>query len=364
MPEFTGPEAAADAVWHALKAAVSSTLDGHVTIALSAGIDSTAIATAAVAAELDVAAVTWSFVDTPEADESRWAARTASHLGLALVDVEIDAAAMIPEEGVVTLPFSPLANIFQGAWDRTAQVATGMGRPGIATGVGGEQLFMISSSPAADLLGRGRPVDAVRCVRRNRRSSWPMALRRDLVGPLLRPMLRRRFARRLELPAWLAERHVASWRRLQTVTERIADLTNGMIEWTTQHDEYMFAPLGARAVEPLLTPDLIEVALRVPPWMLIGGGRDKRILRDALLGRIPDDVVELPKFDPSPAARTAIRARRDALLSLTRSMRLSDAGYVDERRLQEYVLEFMDGQHHNMDFWNTLTLEDWLRRWH
>ena len=122
-------------------------------------------------------------------------------------------------------------------------------------------------------------------------------------------------------------------------------------------------PQGVEPSHPLLDRRLVEFALSLPSWILDDGKVNKLVLRHAMKDILPDEVVELEKISAGPIARRAIRARADILLTLTRDMRAADLGFVSEPVLAESVAGFMRGEHDDMSFWNTLTLEDWLRRW-
>jgi hypothetical protein len=144
---------------------------------------------------------------------------------------------------------------------------------------------------------------------------------------------------------------------------RLSGLTSGLI---SQLSEEMTAQVEQHGVElghPLLDRRLVEFALSLPSWLLDDGNTNKLVLRQAMRDILPDEVVELENILPGPIARHAIRARADVFLALTRDMRVADLGFVSEPTLAQHVAGFMQEEHDDMAFWNTLTLEDWLRRW-
>ena len=145
--------------------------------------------------------------------------------------------------------------------------------------------------------------------------------------------------------------------------DRLSALTDGLISQLSEEMTAQMEPHGVELSHPLLDRRIVEFALSLPSWMLDDGNLNKLVLRHAMRDILPDEVVELEKIPAGPIARRAIRARADTLLALTRDMRAADLGIVSEPVLAENVAGFMQGEHDDMTFWNTLTLEDWLRRW-
>lgn len=349
--------------------------DAPVAVTLSSGMDSTTVLAALVRNAADVTAVVWTSPDSPLVDEAYWARLTAAHFGVPLSEVELDASSLLPEEGIVTRRSTPLVNMFDSVWIETAARVAAEGRQVLFTGFSGDHLFGGRVSPAADLLVSLRVSRLLRYLR-TRRDVYPnMAalLRSEIASPLLRQLAPVRWARRRWAVPWLHPERHEQWRERQLETigpgigpgraDRLSSVTDGMIAQLSEALEFQVQPNGIELCHPLLDRRIVEFALSLPTWVLNEGHLDKMVLRHAMRGTLPDEVVELDNILPGEIARKAIRARADTLLRLTRDMRTADWKFVDEPTFAEHVAAFMRGDHDDMSFWNTLTLEDWLRRW-
>ncbi len=349
--------------------------DAPVAATLSSGMDSTTVLAALVESGADVLAVTWTSPDIPQADEAAWARLTASKLGVPLVELPISAGSLLPDAGIVTRRSTPLFNMYDHLWRVTSEKITEEGRRVLFTGFSGDHLFGGWVSPVADMLLALRLTGVARYLShsRVRYRSLVRALRSEILSPLARQATPGTWARRQRPVRWLHPDYRDLWRERQVETlgpglrpgraERLSRLTDGLISQLSEDMTAQTRPQGVELRHPLLDQRLVEFALSLPSWMLNDGNTDKLVLRHAMGDILPDEVVELENILPGPIARQAIRARADAMLALTRDMRAVDLGFVSQPVLAEHVAGFMRGEHDDMSFWNTLTLEDWLRRW-
>ena len=116
---------------------------------------------------------------------------------------------------------------------------------------------------------------------------------------------------------------------------------------------------------PFLDRDLVDFLLRVPSYQLMRPGRRRLLMRRALRGIVPSEVLERKRkafIMRGPAVSLAENQSR--LLSLASSSRLGDLGYVDELSLKSRLAKFdalsgSDGQHHLL---LAIQLELWMRR--
>lgn len=342
---------------------------------LSSGMDSTTVLAALVESGADVLAITFTSPDTPEADETAWARLTASKLDVPLVELPITASTLLPDSGIVTRRSTPFFNMYDHLWRTTSLNAAERGRRMLFTGFSGDHLFGGWVRPAADSLLELRPIRTARHLSHSR-THYPnlfRALRSEVFSPLARQAATGAWARRQQPVRWLHPDHRDLWRERQVETlgpglrpgraERLSRLTSGLISQLSEEMTAQMEPHGVELSHPLLDRRLVEFAISLPSWMLDDGNVNKLVLRQAMRDILPDEVVELEKIPPGAIARQAIRFRADTLLTLTRDMRAADLGFVSEPVLAENVAGFMRGEHDDMTFWNTLTLEDWLRRW-
>jgi asparagine synthase (glutamine-hydrolysing) len=355
---------------------VESHIGGQtVGLTLSAGMDSQSLAVAAAACGSDVMTLTWVSSGSRNSTESEWARRTARQLDLPLHEIQVDAETLLPVSGIETSKKTPLVNIFDGAWQETARVLRAHDRSVLLSGFGGDHLFGGHVFPAGDMLLSLRFIRLLRYLRSIGQyyRGTSATIRRELLGPLARQLVPATWARRQHPVPWLHPGQHAAWRRIQLDAigpgllpgraERVARLTDGLILQITEEMSRTLAPHGVTLLHPLLDGRLVEFALRLPSWMLFDGGLDKLVLRHAMKGRLPDEVLQLGKITPGDIAARAIRAKAHALVPLSRRMRAAELGFVDEAVFAEHVDAFIRGDHDDMNFWNTLTLEDWLRRW-
>jgi hypothetical protein len=115
----------------------------------------------------------------------------------------------------------------------------------------------------------------------------------------------------------------------------------------------------------LLDHRLIEFALSLPIERTFHDTNSKFIVRNAMRGYLPDDVLKLYyKITPETIARRGLREREQAKVwRLMTKMRAAELGFVDEKALQDRYEGYCNGEHQDETFWYTLTLEDWLRRY-
>lgn len=347
---------------------------GPVAVTLSGGMDSSSVAAALVAAGRTPVAVTWVTPQFPDADEGRWARATAHRLGLPRIELTFTAADLLP-----TLPLrpdTPYVNPFRRLWEVTADRLRAEGIGTVVTGFSGDHLFGGRVSPAGDLAVSFRLAALRRYLHTMDRQHDEGGLgfrlrigRREVLGPLAERVAPTRAARRRVPVPWLAAAHRDRWSRLQVPppglgrrpgrAKRIRRLLDGLVGQAAED-----TALAAAEVElhhPLLDRRLVEFALGLPTWFLFDGRRDKAILRAAFAADLPDEVVSLRPVVPTEVAAAGMARRADLLTDLSTDLEAARLGFVAEAPLAERVRRFLAGSHRDLSFWNTLTLEAWLR---
>jgi asparagine synthase (glutamine-hydrolysing) len=117
------------------------------------------------------------------------------------------------------------------------------------------------------------------------------------------------------------------------------------------------------ARSPLLDPEVMELAASLPAHMKLRGTEKKVILRDALRGWIPDDILDRPKMGFGVPIVDWFRHdlrdwARDILLDPTaRERGWFDMGYV-ETTLERHASGIEDTSNR---IWALLVLELWLQ---
>lgn len=126
------------------------------------------------------------------------------------------------------------------------------------------------------------------------------------------------------------------------------------------------ADAAGRGVElrhPLLDHRLLEFAASLPADQSFRGGESKTVVRNALRGLLPEEVVEQRgKVVPSAISRRGLAEREQGKIwPLLRDMRAAELGLVDEERLREGYRDYLAGDRRSGLFWYAVTLEAWLR---
>ena len=137
----------------------------------------------------------------------------------------------------------------------------------------------------------------------------------------------------------------------------------------TQVAEHCDRRAGARhdikMRHPLLDHRLFEFAASLPTTQTFRAGQRKIIMRNAMRGLLPDDIVNMwGKITPETISERGLREREQGKVwPLLAHMRAAELGLVDEARLREAYQSYVDRKTNDSLFWYTLTLEDWLRRY-
>ncbi len=127
----------------------------------------------------------------------------------------------------------------------------------------------------------------------------------------------------------------------------------------------VFGHFGVEMHHPFLDQRLFEWALSVPPFHFGHEGRVKGPLRTGLSDLLPDSIRKRPdKGNYLHYWDLGLRCKeRPTILRLLEGPITAELGLVDPRKLQAAYEEYCRrGKIHRAQFWNWLTLEDWLRR--
>ncbi|MDP9270159.1 MAG: asparagine synthase-related protein [Chloroflexota bacterium] len=381
---------------------------GRFGVAVSGGLDSATIATAAARLSRDRGLKTPCAISllnpTPEADEEPMQRAVAAELGLTLLaagpDDEIPPGRML----AAALALAPVSSwppgLLAPLFDVLAQRAVDRGCETVLTGDGGDEWLLPLSSWAADrLLHLDLP--ALLAMLRAWPYSYPGMRSRDLTRALLwtwgaRPLLRgvaaraltvaapHRFrrlrmrtiasaipdwlvpspARRLELIDWGIERtpevplfqlHRAEKHRLLS-----ASFVSGLMEeaFTTGRR------LGVEILSPLWDVDLIGFLLSIPEKILIRGGRAKALARDYIAPDLPfAETWPSKTFADSIVVAAVNREGRTAWRELGGAPTLARLGIVDADQVSGVLAKHRNGSPlpGATALWEMMALESWLR---
>jgi asparagine synthase (glutamine-hydrolysing) len=221
-------------------------------------------------------------------------------------------------------------------------------------------------------------IDLVReldCIARNYGRSYYDVTRSYLVGPLRRYLRRGRV---LPTYSWLDERACdtgdSEW--ISSCTResgRDPSLLNRMLYRETRHTNVpavlMYSDRNAMAhsVEarfPYLDHRIVELCFSLPASYKVGFGRRKRLLFETAKQYLPTRVIESKKKKQfvlmsnwMPLRGEHARTIREA----SRSAAWQHLPYIDVRRMQAFVDDYMTGRHENgYAVWRIYTASRWL----
>ena len=181
--------------------------------------------------------------------------------------------------------------------------------------------------------------------------------RRRLVAPEMRDELGDWTAERLLLDAWDA-----------VPADALPDRTLGTDLATYLPDDLlpkvdittMAHSLEARS--PLLDHELMEFTARLPAQLKLRDGSSKVLLRAALRGRVPDEVLDRPKMGFGVPLEQWFRG---PLAGLPREMLLDPEAHTSSFLRRDVVERLIDrhgrGENHALRLWVLLQLESWCR---
>lgn len=289
--------------------------DVPVAVALSGGIDSSAIAFAArehFSGELHA----FSYIAAdPAPSEERWIDTAVDGASLIAHKVTVDGTEFADDlASLVGQQDMPFAGTSIYAQARVHRAAAGAGFKVILDGQGADELFggypVFQAARFADLVRSGRLPAAARLLWHIGATAPRDARTRDLMraGAYLLPAGLRRSARWVGgeelVPDWLN----GDWFRAHGVeaaepsTSHGRDAFRSLLTETLTHTSLpallrhvdrnsMAVSLESRV--PFLTTQLVEAAAAMPDGLLIGGnGTTKAVLRDALRGLVPDTILD------------------------------------------------------------------------
>jgi asparagine synthase (glutamine-hydrolysing) len=377
----------AAAVREGVREAVARRLSGgRAGIFLSGGLDSTSVAAAAVSSGTGpLTAYTTTFPDYAELDESALVKEVAEALELPVEFLPVRASRLLPDALAYLQRWHvppPSPNLFLRR--RLFDAARAGGAERVLDGEGGDELFAFAPYYVADLVQKGRFMQALTLVRRFHglaeapstrvvgKLYWRYGLK-ELLPAVVRPLMRRIRRRELAAPGWLTE---CAARLLASADEQWAwKERDGPLWWRARADELVDArqridmtdnlrrisPPELPSAHPFLeSPDLVELMLGLPPEASFDRELNRPLLREANRGLLPDSV----------------RLRRDKSFfdelvrdSLDGDDRRTIERLLDPRdaRLRAFVRMEMLHQPALRDgpwlwrMWRSLALEIWLR---
>ena len=376
---------------------------GASALAMSGGFDSVGIA--AVAAELrapdaePLSALSVRFPDT-ECNEEVTQARVARVLGMPQHFRTVNPAALDEDFVASALEHSggnsgPVLGLWQGLYSTLFVTARDLGLRRVLFGTGGDEMLVVDTRYAHDLLLQADVRGLVEFIRAWQRTSpfsrlevaryilWYAALRptlidqaRRVVGPRgarIYHWVRNQFhslsiplrdgvvteiqdRARKSVPVELAPgegSYVAAMRDLPQMPSLSMELEQGL-EWAGR--------FGVRILYPFFDRDFVELALRVHPRHLYRAGRMKGPLRELVTRKLPSVMMPVRKVDFTILGRDVLRRfGRKTWSRLGGATRLAELGIVDASAADEIMENFFSGRSERwVPVWQLLSTEAWL----
>lgn len=359
--------------------------DVRVGAALSGGIDSSAIVSAAKHLEPDVELHTFSYVAADEhLTEEGWVDIVAEHTGATIHKIRVGAEDLASDlEELIEAQDQPFGSTSIYAQFCVFRAAHETGIKVMLDGQGADELFggydYFLGARLASLLVRGEMTEAARFVRR---LGGDVSLRQLLLatGPFLfsgrwqRPL--RRLVGRELVPRWLDR----DWFR---ATDAVLELsTDRVFSGTMYADELIRATTSALphllryedrnsmhfSIEsrvPFLTPELAEFAISVPEaHSLTPDGTRKALFRQAMRGIVPDSILDRrDKIGFATPEKAWLSQLEPWVRSVLADARELDSCPIDVVRLEREWTELRSGRKRfDSHLWRCLNLLVWARR--
>jgi asparagine synthase (glutamine-hydrolysing) len=120
---------------------------------------------------------------------------------------------------------------------------------------------------------------------------------------------------------------------------------------------------GLEVRVPFLGNELVEVARRIPPRLHASDGGGKALLRRAMAGFLPREILEKPKQGFSPPDESWYRGpTMDGIRALLLEPRSLERGYFEPAAIRRVLDEHLGGRRNNrLLIWSLLTFEWWNR---
>jgi asparagine synthase (glutamine-hydrolysing) len=337
----------------------------RVGVFLSGGLDSSSLVAMAArpdASDYPVAVRAYSLTcdGLPDSDDQQSANAVADLCGVPLACVPLRHTSA---EFYVTMARTLEDTIPSAVGDGRASLARQAAAEGcrvVFDGTGGDEWFGGAYQHAADLLKAGRLLAAVRQLRAAARTvegHSAMELAKSslwaLVPEHLRAPLKRVLPRRDRMPRGISREFAARVNLVERTTTPLTDrrftsiatgtayataahpITSYACEEIARQDEWCGVELAA----PLMDRRLAEFAMAIPEEQRWLGTESKRVLREAMTGRLPDSTIRR-KADAASAQFSELKSLHDR--GMFRSMELVDEGVLDRAAVNSMYTEMLD----------------------
>lgn len=359
-----------DRLGDAVAAEAADLEPARIALSLSGGLDSTAIAALV---SPGVRAFSWTFDETPDADERPSIEAVSRRLGLPVRWVRGDG--LHPLCGDFAERFvhesSPHVNAFAALKHRLYETARAGGCERVLVGDGGDALYAAREYWLRDALAREGPAawrSLTATVRRAARGD--RFARRSLVRVL--PVRGLRTALRGGAVPWLtaAGRSALPARTDSPILPPGRHRARYELAVGAKHTEIeseerrLFAACGVERANPFWSWPLLETVIQLPATWFHRDGRSKILTREAFRGRLPRRVLESGRIGLlGTFFLRGIDAREDDLRETVFRRPVSDwQRYVRREWLEPYLTSTGTIAFGHTILWRVISYELWIRR--
>ncbi|MBN2642662.1 MAG: asparagine synthase (glutamine-hydrolyzing) [Victivallales bacterium] len=288
-------------------------------VALSGGIDSSAVTCAVRHLEPDAEIHTFSFVARgSEVSEEPWIKRVAAHAGVISHMVELEPLDLVNDlDSMIRNLGEPFGSTSIYAQRRVFQLAQECGVTVTLDGQGADELFGgyqgYPGPRIASMLLRGQLLDALRFF--NSTTAWPDRPRGEVLRRVLREFtpdslmaMGMKIAGRNPAPLWMDCKGlkeagiqwglISDQKQLYSGRDRMLQTLAYQLTWhglpqLLRHGDRNSMAFSIESRVPFLTRDMAELALSLPESYLVApDGCSKAVFRAAMRGIVPDEVLD------------------------------------------------------------------------
>jgi len=362
-----------------LDSAVAAALprQGTVLCELSGGLDSTTVAAYA-AARRAVSALTVASSSGQTGEDLDYARLVVDDLGVPWHRIDSDSYPPLSATGgTFASAGEPGDELRSGLYAAYRHIVAETGATVVLTGIGGDQVLGGVRSPlpfVADRLRDGNVRSAVSGARQwaalaGTHRAWTHSLLHDGIRPVLRHLAGRPVVRRREdrPPPWVTPGLLRE--RPSPVSGLRVRLPGDQMEWDDvregagQQGTPFRLHLGAECRHPLLHRPLVDFMLSLAPEYRFGREGTRRLHRQAIDGRVPDQVRNrLTKSSDHRMLERALLLDPALARALADRPRVVGLGWVDGDRWRDAVSRARFGVlEHPRQFYAAVCTELWLQ---
>lgn len=157
---------------------------------------------------------------------------------------------------------------------------------------------------------------------------------------------------------WFKVRRPAS----PAIVNQLGDLTSAPKFYTAFIDPALPSP---ERVDPFYSQPVVELLLRIPPFLQIDGGRNRGLARQAFAGRVPKVLLDRVWKDRAPQGlSTIVNNNRKFIREQLLDGILAGRGLLNRRALEAALSDAPSSvQHPEGEIMSHLDVEVWLHHW-